>query len=170
LEEKRAGADAQTGFVLRAAGAGRVTALQANPGQPADPAKPLMTLVPADSELRAEIYVPSRAIGFVRPGQRVRLLYEAFPHERFGAAYGAIDEIAATVLKPEEASTPLSLREPVYRLTVKPDRVTVRAYGADLPLLAGMALTADIILEERSFLDLLLDPLRAARGRIIGAE
>ncbi len=31
-----------------------------------------------------------------------------------------------------------------------------------------MALTADILLESRSFLDLLMDPLLAARGRILG--
>lgn len=168
LEEKRAQADAQHGYVLSAAVAGRVTALQARPGQPADPTKPLMTLIPAQSRLEAQIYVPSRAIGFIETAQRVRLLYDAFPHERFGAAYGRVRQISATVLKPEEVADAVQVKEPVYPVTVTLDRTSIRAYGKDIPLRSGMALTADILLEERSILDLLLDPLLAARGRVLG--
>jgi membrane fusion protein len=168
LEEKRAQADAQHGYVLNAAVAGKVTALQAAPGQPADPTKPLMTLIPAESRLEAQIYVPSRAIGFIAPSQRVRLLYDAFPHERFGAAYGRVLQISATVLKPEEVADAVPVKEPVYPVTVTLDRASITAYGKDIPLRSGMALTADILLEERSILDLLLDPLLAARGRILG--
>jgi membrane fusion protein len=170
LEEKRANADAQHGFVLSAAVTGRVTALQATAGQPADPSKPLMTLIPAGSVLQAEVYVPSRAIGFIQPDQKVRLLYDAFPHERFGAAYGAVGWISATVLKPEEVADAVAVKEPVYPVVVTLDKTTISAYGKDIPLRPGMALTADILLEERSFLHLLLDPLLAARGRILGGS
>jgi len=168
LEERRASANAQNGFVLAAPSAGRVTALQARPGQPADPAKPLMTIVPDDSTLQAEIYVPSRAIGFIQPGQKVRLLYDAFPHERFGLAQGEITEISASVLRPDEVTGAVTVKEPVYRAIVTPAKSSVNAYGKEVPLRAGMALTADIILEERSFLKLMLDPLRAAGDRVLG--
>jgi len=168
LEEKRASANAQNGFVLTAPSAGRVTALQARMGQPADPVKPLMTIVPDDSTLQAEIYVPSRAIGFIQPGQKVRLLYDAFPHERFGLALGEISEISASVLRPDEVTSAVSVKEPVYRAIVTPAKSTVSAYGKEMPLRSGMALTADIILEERSFLNFMLDPLRAAGSRVLG--
>jgi membrane fusion protein len=167
LEEKRANAKAQNGFVLSAPMAGRISVLQARPGQAATPDKPLMTLVPDGSELQAEVFVPSRAIGFVQPGQRVRLLYDAFPHERFGPAFGTISEVSSSVLRPDEVAAAVPVREPVYRVLVVLEKTAVHAYGRDLPVLSGMALTADIILEERSFLALLLDPLLAARGRIL---
>lgn len=168
LEEKRANATAQNGFVLTATSSGRVTALQARPGQPADPTKPLMTIVPDDSTLQAEIYVPSRAIGFIQPGQKVRLLYDAFPHERFGLAQGEVTEISASVLRPDEVTGAVTVKEPVYRAIVTPAKSSISAYGKEVPLRSGMALTADIILEERSFLKLMLDPLRAAGNRVLG--
>ncbi len=58
--------------------------------------------------------------------------------------------------------------EPVYKVLVTLDARAMRAYGKVIPLQSGMALTADILLESRSFLDLLMDPLLAARGRVLG--
>lgn len=168
LEEKRANTNAQNGFVLSSPAKGYVTALQARPGQPTDPSKPLMTIVPDGSVLQAEIYVPSRAIGFVQPGQKVRLLYDAFPHERFGPAFGEIAEISTSVLRPDEVIGAVVAKEPVYRAIVVPAKATVSAYGKEVPLRSGMALTADIVLEDRSFLKLMLDPLRASGDRIFG--
>jgi membrane fusion protein len=40
------------------------------------------------------------------------------------------------------------------------------AFGTNAPLQAGMALTADIVLEERSFAEWILEPLLAMRGRL----
>ncbi len=92
MEEKRANTRAQNGFVLTAGSGGIVATMQAALGQPADPAKPLMTIVPPDSLLQAELYVPSRAIGFIQPGTKVRLLYDAFAYQRFGPGAGTIAE------------------------------------------------------------------------------
>ena len=167
LEEKRASADAQNGFALLAPAAGRVTALQAQVGQPVDPSKPLMAVVPGGSALVGELYVPSRAIAFVVEGQPVRLLYDAFPYTRFGPGFGTVTQVSSAVLRPEEVTAAVRVTEPVYRVLVALRAPVMPAYGRDVPLQSGMALTADILLESRSFLDLLLDPLLAARGRIL---
>ncbi|MGO4339804.1 HlyD family secretion protein [Labrys sp. KB_33_2] len=167
LDERRANTQAQSGYLLRAPAAGTVTALQARTGERVDPNKPLMAVVPNGSALQAEIYVSSRAIGFTQVGQPVHLLYDAFPHERFGFATGRISDIATTVLKPEEATAAISLKEPAYRVIVTPDNDTIMAYGRRYPLRSGMALTADIVLDKRSFLSLLLDPLLASSNRIL---
>lgn len=168
LEEKRASADAQNGFALLARAPGTVTALQVQPGQPVDPSKPLMAVVPRGSALVAELYVPSRAIAFVAEGQRVRLLYDAFPYTRFGPGFGTLAGVSSAVLRPEEVAAAVRVTEPVYRVLVALESPVMPAYGKAVPLQSGMALTADILLESRSFLDLLLDPLRAARGRVLG--
>jgi len=124
-----------------------------------------MTLTPEGGGLRAELYVPSRAIRFVKPGQRVRLLYDAFPYQKFGPAWGEVREVSATVLAPAEVTAAVPVQEPVYRVTAKLDAQFMRAFGAETPLAAGMALTADVILEERSFAEWLLEPLLALRAR-----
>lgn len=168
LEEKRANANAQNGFSLIARTAGTITSLQAQVGQPVDASKPLMTLIPAGSVLQAELYVPSRAIAFVAAGQPVRLLFDAFPYTRFGPGRGEVAQVSTAVLRPEEVTAAVHVAEPVYKVLVNLGATAMHAYGKSIPLQSGMALTADILLEDRSFLDLLMDPLLAARGRILG--
>ena len=62
----------------------------------------------------------------------------------------------------------VKVTEPVYKILVTLDATAMQAYGKTIPLQSGMALTADVLLEDRTFLDLLMDPLLAARGRILG--
>ena len=84
LDQELAEAEAQREIVITAPDAGTLTALRATSGGGVGVSDPLMTLVPAGARLEARLYGPSRAIGFVRPGQRVRLRYDAFPHQKFG--------------------------------------------------------------------------------------
>ena len=169
LAQRRAQAEAARGYELRAPIAGRVSAVQAALGQSLDQYRPLMTLTPNGARLTAEVYVPSRAIGFIRPGQTVWLLYDAFPYQRFGAAQGTVEAVSATVLLPQEVNAALrteEIREPVYRVIVGVARQDMLAFGRAMPLSAGMALTADIVLEERSFAEWLFEPILAMRGRL----
>ena len=169
LSQRRAQAEAARGYELRAQVSGRVSGVQVALGQSLDPSRPLMTLTPSGARLTAEVYVPSRAIGFIRAGQKVRLLYDAFPYQRFGAAQGTVEAVSATVLLPQEVNAALrseEFREPVYRVTVGVARQDMLAFGRAMPLSAGMALTADIVLEERSFAEWLFEPILAMRGRL----
>jgi membrane fusion protein len=166
LQRQRAEVAANRALVVRAPVAGRVTALQAAAGQRAEPARPVLTLVPDGSELRAELFVPSRAIGFVQPGQAVRLMYDAFPFQHFGTHGGTVESVSAAMLAPEEVSGPVKPTGPAYRVTVRLDRATVAAGGRELALQPDMTLRADVVLEERSLMAWLLEPLIAARGRM----
>src|SRR4051794_22913602 len=105
------------------------------------------------------LFVPSRAIGFIQPNQPVRLLYEAFPHEKFGAYGGRITSVSNTVLTDADIAGPFAPREPSYKVTVALDRPNVFAYGRSVPLRPDMRLKADIIIERRSLLRWLVDPL-----------
>ena len=75
---------------IRAAASGRVNALNAEAGQQVDPARLLLSIVPQDAELVVQLYVPSRAIGFIAPEDRVILRYQAYPYQKFGHAEGRI--------------------------------------------------------------------------------
>jgi membrane fusion protein len=50
-------------------------------------------------------------------------------------------------------------------VTVQLQSQQFAAYGEHFPLQAGMTLRADIVLEERSLFEWLMDPLLALRGR-----
>ena len=165
LAQQRSSALAQRAYVLTAPIAGRVTALQAAVGRSVEPSAPLMTIVPEGSALHAEIYAPTRAIGFVKPGQEVRLLYDAFPYQRFGSFKGRVIKISRTVMDPRDIAAPLKIEEAVYRIEVALDRQSIDAFGQSLALQPGMTLTANLILDRRSFGDWLLQPIRAVLRR-----
>lgn len=165
VAQQQALAMSQRGYVLTSPVAGRVTALQAAVGRAVDGSAPLMAIVPDGSSLHAEVYAPTRAIGFVRPGQEVRLLYDAFPYQRFGSFKGRVSRVTRTVLDPREIAVPLKFEEPVYRIEVAIDRTAVEGFGQSLPLQPGMSLSANLILDRRSFGEWLLQPLNAVLKR-----
>ena len=68
---------------IRAPGDGFITSIVGHAGQPVAANAPLLTIVPA-SDLRAELLAPSSAVGFIAPGERVLLRYDAFPYQKFG--------------------------------------------------------------------------------------
>jgi membrane fusion protein len=166
LEQRQAEITARGEQVVRSPVAGSVSALQTTVGRTVDPGRSVMTLMPEGAELRAELYVASRAIGFVAEGQRVRLMYDAFPFQRFGAYAGVVERVSATVFTPNDATGPVTIKEPSYRIVVRLDRQDVDAFGQSVPLQPDMTVQADIVLEERSILEWLLEPLYSARGRM----
>lgn len=165
VKQRRAQAEAGKGYVVKASRSGRISGLQVAAGQVLDPQRPLMTIAPEGARLVADLYVPSRAIGFVEPGQRVRLLFDAFPYQRFGPGFGRVLAVSTTVLAPQDVVAAAPVGEPVYRVVVALDRPALQAFGREHPYVSGMALTADIVLEERSFAEWLLEPLYAVRRR-----
>lgn len=165
LRQQRAQTQGRRSYAIKAPVAGRVTALQADAGQSVTPQRPVLAILPQDARLRAHLFVPTRAIGFVKAGQHVELQYQAFPHERFGIYDASVTSVADAILSPDELPAPIKLKQPVYRVKAALKQQTVRAYGKSLPLDAGMLLDADIILEHRSLIDWLLDPLYSLSGR-----
>ena len=162
-EQRIAEIGARRAYVIRAPTAGRVSTLQATVGQFADPRRLQMEIIPNESALQAELFVPTRAIGFVQPGQGVRILYEAFPYQQFGAYSGRVSKVSQTILTKSDTSGPIELKEPAYKVTAALERPDVDAYGKRIPLQADMLLRADIILGKRSLMSWLLDPLLSVR-------
>ncbi len=152
------------GYVLVAPVAGRVAALQATVGQAASPVAPLAALVPDGAGMEVHLLIPSRAAGLIAVGQDVRLRVDAFPFQRFGIVAGTVTQISRAAYRPGDLLTPVPFSEAVYRVTVMPERVSVSAYGEVRDLQAGMTLSADVVVDRRRFIDVLLDPLRAVRG------
>ena len=162
-EQRVAEVSGRRAYVIRAPAAGRISTLQATVGQLADPRHLQMEIIPNERVLQAELFVPTRAIGFVRTGQHVRILYEAFPYQQFGAYGGRVSKVSQTILTKSDASGPIELKEPAYKVTAALDRPDIDAYGKKMPLQADMLLRADIILEKRPLISWLLDPLLSVR-------
>ena len=166
LAQKRTEAATRHDYVAGATIGGKIVAIPVTRGQDIAAGAVIAVLTPTGSNLEAELYVPSRAAGFIKPGQEVRLMYQAFPYQKFGTARGRVHLVSRTVLSPAEVTLPAAqLREPVFRVKVRLERDSVSAYGQDIPIQPGMLLTADVLIDRRTLLQWLLDPIYAA-GRM----
>ncbi|WFS04348.1 HlyD family secretion protein [Rhizobium tumorigenes] len=165
LEQSLAQLQVNRAYVVVAPVAGRVAALQAQPGQTAIAQSPLAALVPGGSNLEANLLVPPRAAGLIQPGQEVRLKVDAFPYQRFGMLLGHVVQVSRATYREGELLAPIALTAPVYRVTVSLERTSIAAYGEERPLTPGMTLIGDIVTDRRHFTDWILDPLMAIGSR-----
>ena len=163
VQQRLTEAESRRAEVIRAPMSGRVTTLQARAGQTADPTRLQMEIVPTNTRLQAELYVPARAIGSVKVGQPVRILYDAFPYQHFGTHSGEIISVSTTLLSATHAGGPIPLNQPAYRVIAALDQSTIEANGKVVPLQPDMLLKADIILERRTLANWLVEPLRSVR-------
>jgi membrane fusion protein len=159
-EERSAEVNGRSAYIVRAPIGGRISLLQASPGQTADPRRLQLQIVPTTSPLQAQLFIPVRAIGFVEVGQDVRILFDAFPYQRFGTYHGRIVKVSQTVLLDSDVEGPIKLKEPAYSATVELDRPDITAHGKKIALQPDMSLRADIILEKRTLVDWIFTPLR----------
>ncbi|HOX68072.1 MAG TPA: HlyD family efflux transporter periplasmic adaptor subunit [Burkholderiaceae bacterium] len=181
LTQESAQSDALQRIVVRAPQTGVVTAVLAAPGDSVSPAAALASLLPEGARMQAELFAPSSAVGFLRPRQAVQLRYQAFPFQKFGHHPGQVLQVSRTPLQAAElASLPLATGttsaapnssarppgEPLYRITVELDRQTVQAYGVAQPLVAGMQLEADVLLDRRRLIEWIFEPLLSVSGRL----
>jgi membrane fusion protein len=145
---------------------GMVAALQIDQGKQAAPGQPLMSLIPAGTRLRADLYIPSRSVGFVRVDNEARLQYQAFPYQKFGSHLGKVIKISRTAVSPQELPFPAPAGDVYYVVTILPEQGYVMAYGKLEPLQAGMQVDADIWLDRRTLLEWILEPLYSVSGRV----
>jgi membrane fusion protein len=169
VEQEIATTEASRAIAVVAPQAGVVTAILAEPGQQAG-AQALATLLPAGSELEAHLFAPSRAAGFVEPGQAVRVRYAAYPYQKFGQYAGRVVQVSRSALSagelPAQLAAPAQHGEGFYRIHVQLAANHVVAYGKPQPLAAGMHLDADILQERRRLIEWVFEPLLGLRGAL----
>lgn len=147
-------------YVVRAAVPGTISGLTARVGEAVSAQQPLMSIVPENATLHAQLDVPNAAIGFVEIGQTVRLAIDAFPYQRFGTIGGRVSSLSKSpVARGGERSNP------TYLVRIELDRQDILAYGKQQPLFAGMTLSARIATARQSLLEWLFEPLYALQRR-----
>ena len=125
-DQRSAESKGRGSYMVRAPGAGRISMLQVSKGQTVQPQHLQLEIVPDGSPLQAELLIPTRAAGFVRIGEQVRFLYDAFPYQNFGAYTGRISELSHTVLTKSDTAGPYHPEEPVYKAVAVLDRARCR--------------------------------------------
>jgi membrane fusion protein len=170
LEQEQVESSAKYRYEITAPVNGVVTAILASRGQVIIN-QPMATLLPNGGMLEAQLFIPSKAAGFIESGHKVRLRFQAYPYQKFGQYEGAVSQVSRSQIEPNDLPSTLPFpatqaREGLYRISVKLRSQSVFAYGKSTPLVAGMIVDADIEQDTRRLIEWVLEPLYALKGKI----
>ena len=158
LRQKIAEQEYERRVVLKSPISGKLASIEVHAGGTVLPNQLLATVLPEDMTMVAEVFVPSSAVGLIREGQPVRLMYDAFPQQRFGTFAGEVTRISDFILMPTEVPQTFSLREATFKVQISIQGDSVALQTGAAPLRPGMLLAAEVILESRRLIDWLLEP------------
>ncbi len=137
-------------------------------GTVASPGTILMTLVPKEEALLAEVWVRNDDVGFVQPGQRVRLKLATFTFQKYGFVEGEVLRVSADAAEQgADAQAPTASRgratSPLaYKTLVNLNTQTLAHAGRSLRLQPGMQVSAEVHLGTRTAMEYLLSPVQKA--------
>jgi len=128
------------------------------PGALVNEGDALCEMVAADDIVEAELSVPEWGVGRITTGQRVRLLYDAFPYQRFGIRYGSLRWIS-----PSGAA---SNDKQGFRALTEIEDEAIRVDGKSRSLLPGMSGKAEIVIGKRSLISYAFEPIHQLRENL----
>ena len=171
LQEELGKQQHRTGLMeLKAPQAGIVKDLATHTvGTVAAPGTILMTLVPSNEPLVAEVWVSNDDVGFVRPGQHAKLKLMTFQFQKYGMIEGKVKQVGADASE-NQAATPGSVEVArnksamplTYKTIVEMNGQELVAQGVKYALTPGMQVAGEIHLGTRTVLEYLLSPVTKA--------
>ncbi|MBX3596588.1 MAG: HlyD family type I secretion periplasmic adaptor subunit [Rhizobiaceae bacterium] len=127
-------------------------------------AEPVMTLVPLNVPLEAEVTINAGDIGRVSSNEQARLKFDAFPFQKFGTGSGAVRTISHDGYSNEnsangQGASPENGSAPYYKARITVEKADLRIPAEDFRLLPGMAVTAELKVGQRKVISYFLYPI-----------
>jgi len=117
----------------------------------------------AGEHLQVELALGQQAVARVREGQGAKLLYDAFPYQRFGVKFGRVRWVGPATALPTGAQQSSGAEQRAFRALIDGSDSTILVNGDPRPLLVGMRGSARVVVGERSLISFAFEPLRALR-------
>lgn len=115
-------------------------------------------MVCAGEPLQAELTVPEAGLGKLKLEQGVKLKYDAFPYQRYGAKYGRITWLSPAGVEQGAKAA--------FKARVALAEAEVNVQGRTRQLAPGMSGQADIVVGKRSLLSYVFEPLRQLKENL----
>lgn len=159
---------------LKAPQAGIVKDLATHtPGTVVSPGIVLMTLVPNNEALQAEVWLKNEDAGFVHAGQQVKVKLMAYPFQKYGMMDGKVLQVSADATdksnsnnnqnnQSDNQNSSGSITQLAYRTLIKLDKQQLRIEQENLRLTPGMQVAAEIKLADQTVMEYLLSPVTKA--------
>lgn len=134
------------------------------PGTVVSPGTVLMTLVPKDELLQAEVWVENEDAGFIHTRQPAKIKILAYQFQKYGMVDGTVIHIGADASdkQPNTADNKDGQQAARYRALVRLKAQTLAADGERFHLTPGMQVSAEVKLGTRTVLEYLLSPVQKA--------
>lgn len=138
---------------------GTVIRLHVNaPGAVVREAEAVSEIACEGTQLLAEVLVPEAGVPLIRPGQVVKLRYDAFPYQRHGVRFGTVRWVGPSGVAHGDSVG--------FRVLVNLADASIRVAGRSRSLLTGMSGRADVVIGTRSLVSFALEPVRALRENL----
>lgn len=138
---------------------GTVIRLKVNaPGAVVQSGDVLGELACSEQRLQGELTVPQSGVALIKPGQGVKLLYDAFPYQRYGVRYGTVRWVGPAGVDARDSTA--------FRALIDVDPKPVRIKGQPRPLMPGMGGKAHVLVGRRSLISYAFEPLRQLRESV----
>lgn len=129
----------------------------------------LASLVPINEVLQAEVLIRNEDVGFVVPGQSVKVKLAAYPFQKYGLINGVVTRIAADADEVGRSTSgavggTASEAQPsgTYKAIIALEAQQLVRDANRLALAPGMRVVAEIKQGERTILEYLMSPVRKA--------
>lgn len=132
------------------------------PGAVVQPGAVLLNLVPKDEPLLAEVAIRNEDVGFVAPGQKVKVKLQAYPFQKYGMLEGSVELVSADSLANDPQKATAQGQSPQsYKAVVKLASQELKASSGEvLKLTPGMVVQAEIHQGRRTVLEYLVSPVQ----------
>ena len=129
-------------------------------GGVAMPGRPLLDLVPEESEVVLTVRVKPSDIGFIHPGQKARVQVLPYDAATYGRLQAQVSRVGADAIVNDKGEAHFEVQ-----LSAEPGQL--KLHGRPLPITPGMPVEVGILTGERSVLQYLLKPvLRGVQGAL----
>lgn len=128
-----------------------------SPGSVLTRGQELCQLAPVSDHPVVELELSQSGLDRVAAGQPMRLFFDAFPYQRYGALESKVAWLSPTTVRVPGGS--------VFRARAALGHATFESAGRQLPARVGMVGEARIRVGERTILESVFEPLKALRER-----
>ncbi len=155
-------------YIIFAPISGTINNISYRTGQYVTSEKPILNILPDNTKLFAQLYVPVSKSGFINKNDKIILHYNAYPYQRFGAASAYINSISQTTLTDTDEIKPIKVGEPYYKINAKLNTQHISLYGKIRPLQQGMTCQAIIYGAKKKVWQWIFDPIYNFYGELLG--
>jgi HlyD family type I secretion membrane fusion protein len=116
--------------------------------------EPLFTLTPLGGPLEAEVRIAAKDVGFIRPGDPVRIKLDAYTFTRHGTAEGVVKSVSEGSFTTSDDG---QVVDPYYKARVAITKVKLFHVPANFQLSPGLTMQGEVLVGKRTIMSYLLE-------------